>query len=219
MSIEEKKVFAKTGETVFTYVSTGVWEAKLFDREVTLVRLEPQKWHCIDKYNEEILGEGTTRNDAMREAFYEQSVINGYDPKEAVRLDWVLEEQKYRSYGGHKPRRKTKNVAPTGKVVDINHRKNQEFEREKEEALSKINEPIEAPEDQQDFDDGGALSVERLKRTLENYRTSYNSMLGGWVYYRRDSKGRMTGSIYGPFETENDMFVNILENEIEVLKS
>lgn len=216
MSATEKKLFAKVGETVFTYVDTGVWEATLYDREVQLNRLEPQKWQCIDKYNKEVLGEGSTRNEAMREAFYEQSVVNGYDAREAVRLDWVLEEQKYRSYGGHKPRRSTKKTTKSSKVVDINHRKM----REEEEAVSKINEPIVAPEDQEETnEENAAFSVERLKRFIENYRTAYNHMLGGWVYYQRDEKGRMIGSIHGPFNNETEMFANILENEIERLKA
>lgn len=168
MIATEKKLFAKVGETVFTYVDTGLWEATLYDREVVLKRSEPQKWQCIDKYNKEILGEGATRNEAMREAFYEQSVIHGYDPKEAVRLDWVLEEQKYRSYGGHKPRRKTKNRS---KVVDINHRKYRERDEESSEETVKV-EPS---------DDDGSLSVERLKQVIDHYRTAHNEVLGGWV--------------------------------------
>lgn len=217
---DEKKVFAKVGETIFSYINSGKWEATLNDREVILERLGHLKWECRDKFNNELLGEGTTRNMAMREAFFEQAIINGYDAKEAVRLDWVLEEQKYRSYGGHRPRksgvksnRKTK--ASREKVVNLDNHKN-ELRDHAASSEQDSRKAMNAPEDHNHIGDefDAALSVERLKRNIDHYRTAYNDTLGGFVYYKRDGKGRMVGGLKGPFTTEKELFDSILSNEM-----
>ncbi len=105
----DKKVFA-TGEKVFTKIGSGLWTAELYNIPVILERVHHDHWKCIDENTDKLLGEGSTRNEAMREAFYKQAVEKGYDAKEADRLHWILVPQKYRSYGGHKPRRKTVNT-------------------------------------------------------------------------------------------------------------
>ncbi len=219
MATEGKKVFAKIGENVFSYVETGVWAATLFGDEVIVKSVGNLKWECRDKFTNELLGEGTTRNMAMREAFFEKMLYVGYDEKEAERLDWVLEEQPYRSYGGHRPRKggkntQTKTKASRNKVVNLNNHKD-ELRDNAVNTHRDNRKSINAPEDHRQISDeyDAAMSVERLKQAIGGYRTAFNPVMGGFFYYQRDKNGRMVGEFQGPFTTEKDMFTAIIENE------
>lgn len=93
-----KRIKARNNDPVFTYVDTGKYSANLLGYDVLLVRAKHDMWHCVDAETNDFLGDGQTRNQAMRDAYY--AVVT----EEAKRLDWVLANQPYRSYGGHKPR-------------------------------------------------------------------------------------------------------------------
>lgn len=192
----DKKVFA-TGEKVFTKIGSGLWTAELYNQPVMLERVHHDHWKCINENTNKLLGEGSTRNEAMREAFYNEATIHGYDAREADRIHWILIPQKYRSYGGHKPRRKTVNAKVEGyrklpsqdNVTNIQTRDIGEYSQD---------------------------AVERIQKALAQYKTSYNKVLGGWHYYKRDNQGNIEdGKVYGPFKNEKEMFRDIMQREIK----
>lgn len=187
---KEKTVFA-SGEVVFTHLEKGVWKAELYNREVLLNRLNYNHWVCVDEDSGELLGEGSTRNEAMREAFYHEVERVGYNPHEASRLDWILQPQKYRSYGGHKPRKRTKTAKTKDNVTPIRVEDRRAEERKQDDA------------------------VERVRHAFDKYRTAYNSVLGGWMYYKRDDKGKIEGEIEGPFKSERDMIEDMMMHELD----
>lgn len=186
----DKKVFA-TGEKVFTKIGSGLWTAELYNIPVMLERVHHDKWQCRDENTDKLLGEGSTRNEAMREAFYQQAAQKGYDAKEADRLHWILIPQKYRSYGGHKPRRKTVNVEGYRKFSSNDDNNRQEVK------------PYDA--------------LENIQSALSQYKTSYNKVLGGWHYYKRNDEGDIEGGVKGPFKTQKEMFKHIMQKELKIL--
>lgn len=88
-----KKIKGRNNDPVFTSVKVGVYNAQLLGYRVTLIRAEHNEWHCIDSHSREMLGIGTTRNEATEDAY--NRLLNA----EAKRLDWVLADQPYRVYG------------------------------------------------------------------------------------------------------------------------
>lgn len=187
--IEEKSVYAPLGETVFTHAGKGTWEASLYDTPVLLERVEHNLWKCINQEDNQVLGEGTTRSEAMREAFYEMAREHGYSPKEAKRLAWILVEQRYRSYGGHKPRKSTKGAkdSTNGNVIALDTQR----------------------QAQKSHCDG---IIDNMVCALKGYKTAYNKTFGGWMFYKRNSDGKIEGDIEGPYPTEEDMAEAILED-------
>lgn len=181
-----KKIIPATGEKVFTHAGKGLWTARLYDHDVLLDRAHHNHWKCVDATTKEVYGEGSTRNEAMREAFYHMVEEEGYDKEEAERLDWILVKQPYRSYGGHKAKSKHKK---NSNVVDI-HTK-------------------ECVEDDAEED------LKRIRQDIERYRTAYNATLGGWLFYERGEDGEIVGGVCGPYSSKQEMLSEILWKEIE----
>ncbi len=193
MNAEKKKIYAPKGKEnkVFTRIGSGLWTADLYGNPVILERAKHDHWKCIDENTSHIIGEGSTRNEAMKEAFYNVAESKGYDAREAVRLEWILESDIYRSYDGHKPRKSFK-----------------KDDKEKPKEYQKV-----TPINRVSKDEAEQM---RLNDIFKQYTVAFNKILGGWFFYKKNKEtGDIETGVQGPFASESQMFEAILQCEAE----
>lgn len=197
---ETKTVTARNNDPVFTREGTGHYTASLCGYKVKMVRIKHDEWVCIDTDTDDILGEGPTRNKAMKDAFYK------VQREETKRLDWVLIDQPYRRYT--EPRK-------------LNRRRKVE-EPAAEEKHEEPEEPQKEPEtsNEEETETTAQIAPEKLRRLLtksvmaairKHYAIKYNERFG-YFWSRIGDNGELD-NLQGPFDSELMTFENILLEE------
>lgn len=196
-----KTVTARNNDPVFTRIGTGFYVADLCGYKVKLERVKHDEWICSDEDSEAILGEGSTRNKAMKDAFYK------IQNEEAKRLDWILIDQPYRRYTEPRKLNRGKSNGKSGPV------------EEKPQEVAPAQEIEEAP--QQEANESTAkIAPEKLRRLLtrsvmdairKHYTIKHNERLG--YFWSRIGEDGNLDNLEGPFDNELATFENILLKE------
>lgn len=185
---------------VFEYVSTGVYRADILGYSITVRRLRHSQWEAIDNATKRVMGEGSTRQSAVREAFYD--IVNS----EEKRLEWILNEQPYRVYGT-KPRRTKKEIEAANATPATKEAKTMKSlkvttgAKPKEKSSTKpkgvkTQAKTQAKKQRCDDDD-------------DSFEFSYNEKLGGHLWLKRGPDNKIAVA-HGPFATEQEMLDDLM---------
>lgn len=213
-----KKVKKATlNNPVFTYVSKGIYSAKVFGYEVHFVREMHNLWECRVVAGEDegkLLAVADKRAKAMIEAY------NNVLKSEQRRLDWVLADQPLRTYG----RRGQYNTDIT---LDSNTQVEGDFlEEYNEPKLTVVKNdstttPTTTTYESDDEEEASRvpgkltdfLTTEQKLRLKQFYKIRKNHASGdGFVLVKFDSKG-IYESGHGPFPTAGEAYEKMLELE------
>lgn len=212
----KKTKSATVNEPVFTYVSKGVYSAKVFGYEVIFERALHNLWECRVVEGEEagkLLAVAESRSKAMIEAY------NNVLKREQKRLDWVLADQPLRTYG-------KRGQYKTDIELDKQRQDEEQedfFQEEEEPKLKLVSKEKPAPSSQYDDEDDeddkvpgklkDFLTTEQKLRIKQFYKIRKNYTEGkGFVLAKFDSRGIYDAG-YGPFDTAGEAYEKILELE------
>lgn len=196
-----KQLRGRVNDPVFQHTNDkGVYVAKLMGYNVRVQKFANAYWevHIVGE-EEGFLASGSSRVDAMKEAYY--TIMY----RESQRLDWILANQPYRKYPDTHPRRKAelKVVEPTAqqesKVIESTGVLNKADVRVKDGQI--INKA-----------DGAIITGNRIKALKDKYFIKFNRNWGGHFWFEK-TKEREVVNVGGPFQTENAAFKDVLERE------
>ena len=197
-----KPVTARNNDPVFTRIDKGHYTADLCGYKVKLTRVKHYEWLCIDSTTDKVLGEGTTRNKAMKDAFYK------VQHDESKRLDWVLIDQPYRRYT--EPRKLNRRKKSQPEEIEAPNVDKAPESVENEEPESTETEEVTTTE----------IAPEKLRRLLtksvmaairKHYAIKHNERLG--YFWSRIGENGELDNLQGPFDSELATFENILLEE------